>query len=276
MRDLEGKTIVITGASTGIGRVTALELGRRGARMLIATRSEEKTKSLIAEIKGARWIPLDLAELTSVARAADAVRDREEKIDVLIANAGVAGERGATKQGFELAFGTNHLGHFVFVERLLDRMTHPSRVVVVASSAHYAAKSIDWSSLRAPTKTRTGFPEYQVSKLCNVLFSRALAPRAKDRGVHVYAVHPGVIASDLWRSVPWPVRPIIKLAMRTNEQGAASSLFCATSRDVADQTGLYYDANCKVKEPSSLARDDGVRDELWKKSEEWARDYLRT
>ena len=274
-RDLDGKVCVLTGANTGIGRVTATTLARRGARVLLACRSAAKTKPVLDEIAKdggtADFIPLDLGDLTSVRAATDLVREKTERIDVLVANAGLAGQRGATKQGFELQFGTNHLGHFLFVTRLLDLLERsaPSRIVIVASAAHYRARQIDWDALRRPTRTFAGWPEYQVSKLCNVLFARELARREQGKGVSTYAVHPGVIASDLWRRLPWPLRPLITFRMRTTGEGAHSSLYCATVLELAGASGRYYDASGKPKEPSTLAQDDGLARELWQKSEEW-------
>jgi NAD(P)-dependent dehydrogenase (short-subunit alcohol dehydrogenase family) len=275
MKDLEGKTILVTGANTGIGRVTATELAKRGARMLVATRSEEKTKPVLADIAAAggkaEWIDLDLGDLESVRKATDEVRKRTDRLDVLVANAGLAGQQGLTKSGFELHFGTNHIGHFLFVTRLLDLLekSKPARVVVVASAGHYRAKGIDWDAVRKPTATVSGFPEYCVSKLANVLFASELATRVKDRGIHTYSLHPGGIASDIWRRVPWPIRPVLLSFLKTVEEGAQSSIHCAVSPEAASETGLYYHSNSKVKEPSDLAKDKALATELWKRSEAW-------
>jgi NAD(P)-dependent dehydrogenase (short-subunit alcohol dehydrogenase family) len=275
MKDLEGKTYLVTGANTGIGRVTATELAKRGGRLLIATRSEEKTKPVLADIASAggkaEWIELDLGDLASVRKATDAVEQRTDKLDALVANAGIGGQRGFTRSGFELQFGTNHIGHFLFTMRLLDLLERsaPSRIVVVASAAHYRAKGIDWDAVRKPTATVSGFPEYCVSKLANVLFARELAGRVKDKGIHTYSLHPGGIASDIWRRVPWPIRPAFLMLLKTVEEGAQSSLHCAASAEAGSETGLYYHSNSKVKEPSDLAKDHALSAELWKRSEQW-------
>ena len=272
--ELDGKVCVITGANTGIGRVTATEIAKRGARVIVATRSEEKTQGVLEDIARAggkgEWVALDLGDLASVRRATDEIQKRVERIDILVANAGVGGARGTTKDGFEVHFGTNHLGHFLFVTRLLPLLEKaaPSRVVVVSSKAHYGAKRIDWDALREPPSL-TGLDEYGVSKACNVLFVRELARREKDKGVHAYAVHPGVVASDIWRRIPALIRPLATMWMRTTEQGAESSLHCALSEEAASETGLYYDADSKPKPPSKLAQDDALAAELWRKSEEW-------
>jgi len=275
--DLDGKTYIVTGANTGIGRVTALELARRGGRVMLATRSKEKTDPVLAEITAtggrAEWVPLDLSSLASVRSAADDIHTRTKRLDGLVDNAGLAGSRGMTNDGFEITFGTNHLGHFLLTTLLMDLLeaSAPSRVVVVSSKAHYRAKSIDWDGLTMPTKSLTGFPEYSVSKLCNVLFAHELARRAKDRGIHTYALHPGVIASDIWRRIPWPLRPILTMGMLTTEEGARAPLHCIASTAAEKETGLYYDADCRLKEPSDLAKSDSLAQELWQKSEDWTR-----
>ena len=267
--------VLITGANTGIGRVTAETLARSGAHVVLAGRSKEKTAPVVAAVasekKGsAEFLPLDLADLDSVRACTKTLLDKGEPIDVLIANAGLAGLRGTTKQGFEMTFGTNHLGHFLLVTQLLPllRKAAPSRVVVVASKAHFRAEGIDWKALREPTKTVSGFPEYGVSKLCNVLFVKELARGRAGEGVHSYALHPGVIASDVWRQVPWQFRSVIKMFMKTTEEGAQTSLYCATSKDVADHDGRYYD-DCKEVPCSKLADDPDLAKTLWQRSEEW-------
>jgi NAD(P)-dependent dehydrogenase (short-subunit alcohol dehydrogenase family) len=145
----------------------------------------------------------------------------------------------------------------------------PARIVTVASTAHYQAAGIDWDAVRKPTRTRTGLPEYSVSKLCNVLFSAELGRRLAGTGVTTYSLHPGVVATDIWRRLPWPLRSLIKLAMISPERGAATTLFCGTSPAVANETGRYYD-NCRPKQPSLPAQDSALAAELWKRSEGWA------
>ena len=276
MGDLDGKTIFITGANTGIGRATAEALGARGARLWLAGRSEERTKPVVDAIRAGgnlevRFLALDLGELASVRRAAETFLESGEPLDVLLNNAGLAGARGLTKDGFELTFGVNHLGHFLLTQLFTERLvsTERSRVVNVSSRNHYKADGIDWDALRAETKSRTGLPEYAVSKLCNVLHAKELGRRLGDRGVTTYSLHPGRIASDVWRSVPWPIRPLMTLFMKSNSEGAATSIHCAVSAAAADESGLYYDS-CRPVEPSRLALDALLAAELWERSEAWA------
>ena len=272
--ELAGRTMIVTGANTGLGRVTAEDLCRRGARVHLAGRSEEKTRPVVEALRAtggdAEFMALDLADLASVRAAAEAFLASGESLHVLVNNAGIAGARGLTKQGFELTFGTNHLGPFLFTQLLLPRLREsaPARIVNVSSRGHYRAPGIDWEALRRPTASATGFPEYCVSKLCNVLFTKELARGKAGAGVHSYALHPGGVASDVWREVPWGIRHVMKLFMLTNEEGARTQLWCATSPDVAEHDGRYYDDR-KEKKPAALADDAALARTLWEKSEAW-------
>jgi retinol dehydrogenase-12 len=275
MTDLAGRTFLVTGANAGIGYATALELAGRGGRVHIACRSLAKGEAAVAAIKAAtgsdqvRLLGLDLADLASVGRAAQEFLDLGEPLHVLINNAGVGGVRGRTADGFELHFGINHLGHFALTQALLPLLTDaaPARIVNVASDAHYQAKGIDFDALRNRTKGITGLPEYAVSKLCNVLHAAELARHLAGTGVTAYSLHPGVVASQIWRRVPWPARQIITRRMLTIEQGARTSLYCATSPEVAGESGRYYDS-CRVTEPSTTATPE-LAARLWEFSERW-------
>jgi retinol dehydrogenase-12 len=271
-RDLVGRLVVITGASSGIGQATAVELARRGATMILACRSKERSQGALDAIRAvggkASFVLLDLADFASTRRAAEEILGLAGSIDVLVNNAGLAPPRGGvTKDGFELAFGTNHLGHFLLTVLLMPRLLSSgrARVVNVSSQAHLAAKGIDFDAVRRPTRSITGVPEYEVSKLANVLFTQELARRPGSAGVHSYALHPGVVASEAWRRVPWPIRPILKLRMISNEEGAKTSIYCATSNEVAHQNGRYYDG-CQEKAPSPVADRLELARELWDKS----------
>jgi len=277
------RTALVTGANTGIGRVTAHELARAGFRVVLACRSESKTRPVIDEIVAdtgnddVEFLHLDLADLTSVRTAADTLLARDEPLHVLVANAGVAGQRGITEQGFELEFGVNHLGHFLFVTDLLPLLEaaaapgDPSRIVVVSSDSHFQAKGIDFDALQQSTPGVTGLREYAVSKLANVLFAQELERRVDPGQVWVCAVHPGVIASDVWRRVPWPVRPIMTRFMRSTSQGATTSLMCATSDDVLT-SGVGYWSEGEPKDPNPAATPE-LAAELWARSEEWVAPY---
>jgi retinol dehydrogenase 12 len=273
--DLAGRTFMVTGGNTGIGRATAAGLASRGGRVYLACRSPDKGRAAVADIVAATghdavaFLPLDLASLASVRECAERFLALGEPLHVLINNAGVGGRRGITTDGFELTFGVNHLGHFALTAALLDRLaaSAPARVVTVASDAHYQAPGVDFAAVRRRTASITGMSEYAVSKLCNVLFSAELGRRTAARGITTYAVHPGVVASDIWRRVPWPVRPLVKLRMLSPEQGATTSLYCATSSSVAAASGRYYE-NSRERDPSNIATPELAR-ALWEHSQAW-------
>ncbi len=274
--DVRDKVCLVTGANTGIGKVTARELAARGAHVILACRSEDKTRAAIDEIVAAtgndrvEFHALDLSNLAKVRASAEAFKARGLPLHVLVANAGLAGQRGTTDDGFELAFGVNHMGHFLFVNLLVDVLeaSAPARVVVVASKAHYSAKGIDFDAVRGKTKSVTGLSEYEVSKLANVLFTSTLAKQLEGTGVTTYSLHPGVIASDVWRRIPWPIRPIMTSFMKSTEEGAQTSVYCATAPELAGESGQYYD-ECRARTPSAPARDEELAAELWKRSEAW-------
>lgn len=273
--DLAGKNYLVTGANTGIGKETARALAQRGARVTLAGRSQEKTRAAMADIAASapgadlEYLHLDLASLAAVRESAAEFLARDEPLDVLVNNAGLAGLHGTTADGFEMAFGTNHVGPFLFTHLLLDRLkaADAARVVNVASDAHYGAKGIDWNAVRQPTVSRIGFAEYGVSKLANVLHAQELGRRLAGTSVTTYSLHPGVIASDVWRQTPRLIGGVMKLFMKSTADGAKTSLYCATSPDVAQQSGLYYE-KAKPKAPSPIVTPD-LAAELWDRTEAW-------
>lgn len=275
-QDVAGRTFLITGANTGIGKVTALEIARAGGQVLLAGRSLERTQEVLDAIQALpdapapEFFPLDLASLDDVRRCAQEVLQRPGPLHVLINNAGLAGLKGTTREGFEMAFGVNHLGHFLLTLLLLPKLREAqgARIVTVASRAHTRTKTFDLDAVQQPTQTTSGFPEYQVSKLANVLFSAELARKLEKSGIHTYSLHPGVVASDVWREVPWPFRSLMKLWMISNEEGAATTLYCATSPEAAHQTGLYYDKLRPIP-TAPLGADTRLAAELWRRSLAW-------
>jgi NAD(P)-dependent dehydrogenase (short-subunit alcohol dehydrogenase family) len=269
-------TFLITGGNTGIGLSTATALARDGGRVFIACRSAAAGETAVARIKAAsgsadvRLLMLDLASLSSVRACAAEFLALDEPLHVLVNNAGVGGQRGLSADGFELHFAVNHLGHFALTQLLLDRLAASgpgTRVVNVSSEAHYSARGIDFAAVRRRTETFAGAREYAVSKLCNVLFTQELARRLDGTAVTSYALHPGVVASDIWRRIPRLARPFITRRMLTTEQGAVTSVYCATSPAVAGDSGLYYD-KCAVRPPSAAATPE-LAELLWKYSTEW-------
>jgi retinol dehydrogenase-12 len=278
-RDLTGRTFIVTGATGGIGRVTAGVLAERGARVLLGCRTSERGEATAAELRAAarstpldlQVFPVDLGDLASVRAAAAAFLARGLPVHALINNAGLAGRRGLTRDGFELTFGVNHLGPFLLT-RLLEarlRESAPARVVNVSSQAHRSARGVDFSVLRQPARSRSGLHEYAVSKLCNVLFTRELARRWAGSGVSSYALHPGVVATDIWRRLPRPLRWLVTRFMVSPADGARTTLFCATDPTLAGTSGRYYD-RAREATPSLEAQDDALSVRLWDESEKMA------
>ncbi|MDZ7813841.1 MAG: SDR family NAD(P)-dependent oxidoreductase [Ideonella sp.] len=269
---------LITGASSGIGRVTALELARAGHRLVLAGRGARKHQPVLDDIAAlpgspeARWLSLDLGDLASVAACAQAFLALGWPLHTLILNAGLAGLRGRTASGFEMAFGVNHLGHFALTQALLPclQAAAPARVITVASKMHFRAKGLDWGALQRPTASLTGVPEYNASKLANVLFATELARRLAGTGVDSYVVHPGVVATEVWRHVPALVRPLLKrmFGMITPEEGARSTLLCATAPTSHLEPGGYYDRT-RLRPISPVAQDPALAHDLWQRSLQW-------
>jgi retinol dehydrogenase 12 len=276
MGELSGQTFLVTGGNTGIGLATARALAARGGQVYLGSRSRAKGEAAVASIRSAtgndavRLLPLDLADLGSVRAAAETFMAEGQPLNCLINNAGVAAWPGLTADGFELMFGVNHLGHFALTRALLGCLTDcGARVVTVASDAHLQAKGVDFSVLRRRGRGITGMHEYAVSKLCNVLFGQELARRTEGTGVTSHVLHPGVVASDMWRRVPRPVRPLVTRRMLTTEQGAQTSLYCATAPELAGVSGRYYERS-QERDPSPVATAE-LGKELWEQSEAWTR-----
>lgn len=273
---LSGRVALVTGANTGIGLVTARELARRGALVFITCRNATTARTALDRIPQDSGNPqvqalhMDLGDFASVRACARAFLERDLPLHLLVNNAGLTGQRGLTASGFELAFGVNHMGPFLFTQLLLERLqaSGPARIVTVASRAHYRATGLAWDALRQSTRSRTALDEYSNSKLANVLFSAELGRRLAGSGVATYALHPGVVATDVWRAVPWPIRPLMKLGMISIEEGALATLHCATSPDVEQDSGLYYD-KCRPRTPSAMGRDAALAAELWQRSAAW-------
>ena len=272
------RVALITGANIGIGRVTALRLAQAGFTVFLAGRSAQRTQAVIDEIHAttktsnkAFFLPLQLDDLNSVRECAALFLARQLPLHLLINNAGLAGLKGQTRQGFEMAFGVNHLGHFLLTQLLLPTLkaSAPARVVTVASRAHLMAyQGLDWAALQQPTRSLTGTREYGVSKLANILFSAHLAKELAGTGVSTYSLHPGVVDTEVWRELPGFLRPLLRLrGLLTPEEGAQTTLYCALQAP-ASESGLYYDKS-RVKTPSRIAQDAQLAEQLWKQSLQW-------
>ena len=275
---MQGKTVVITGGNTGIGKETARELARMGARVAIGVRDTTKGEAAAEEIRRetaaeVRVFALDLASFASIRAFAAGILEAYPRIDVLILNAGlVLQKRQETVEGLEATFGINHLGHFLLTELLLERIkaSAPARIIVLSSDAHRRSrKALDENIFQR--NTYSAMEAYCDSKLANVLFTRELARRLEGTGVTVNAVHPGVVATEFARGND--VNKVVNFFMavaspffKTPKQGAQTSVFLASSPDVANVTGGYF-VNSKEVKPSRNARDDHNARWLWDESE---------
>ena len=274
------RVTLITGANIGIGRVTALRLAQAGFTVFLAGRSAQRTQAVIDEIHAATktsnkafFLPLQLDDLDSVRECAALFLARQLPLHLLVNNAGLAGRKGQTRQGFEMAFGVNHLGHFLLTQLLLDTLkaSAPAKVVTVASRAHLMAyQGLDWPALQQATRSLTGTREYGVSKLANILFSAHLAKVLAGTGVSTYSLHPGVVDTEVWRELPGFLRPLLRLrGLLTPEEGAQTTLYCALQAP-ASESGLYYDKS-RIKTPSRIAQDAQLAEQLWHQSLQWVK-----
>jgi retinol dehydrogenase-12 len=250
-------------------------LAARNARLVLACRSEARAMPVLEALRArhpgldAVFLALDVSDLASVRTAAATFLNMGHPLDVLVNNAGVAGTEAVTRDGFDLTYATNHIGPFLLTRLLLPRLQESSegRIVNVASAAHMMVKQINWSVLaRRDVPKRSRFSDYAVTKLMNVLHARELARRLAGTSVTTYSLHPGAVASNIWRSLPGPLQWLMKLFMLSNEQGALSPLYCATAPDLRGISGRYYDRTREAA-PSRLAQDEDLARELWQRTE---------
>ena len=275
MDDLQGRTFLVTGASSGLGRATVEALAARGGRVILAARSEERTRPVLDGIRAqhrsaaVEFLHLDLADLASVRRAADAFLGTGRPLDVLMNNAGVAGTRALSADGFDLTYAANHIGPFLLTQQLLPAIERApqGRIVNVSSVAHMQVKAVDWTVLERRTEPRkSGFADYAVTKFMNVLHAKELARRLATTRVTTYALHPGGVASNIWRALPGPVQWVLKLVLMSNEEGALTQIHCATAPELATATGRYY-VKSREERPNPLADDPALAAELWARTE---------
>ena len=284
--DVRGRTVVLTGGTTGIGRATVVELARRGARVLFTARDRSVGDEVVAEAVAAggevdvAHRELHLDDLGSIREFAGELRDEIDRIDVLIANAAVVlVEHRRTRDGFEMTFGVNHLGHFLLIEELRDLVVRsaPSRIVVVASDAHRWIRGgldlDDLQTFRGWPGPIAGLRAYARSKLANILHCRELARRLAGTGVTANSVHPGPVRTRLGRdteksrvgeAVVWP---LAGLFMPGPEKGARTPVWAATAPELAAVTGAYL-ADERISEPNEAGRDERTAAGLWSLSEE--------
>jgi len=270
---MQGQRVLITGGNSGIGLIAAGELARAGAEVILACRDTDKTKQALVAINAqgsipAVNLPVDLASLASVRDLAASFIDRYGRLDVLINNAGLFPIRQQfTADGFEMQIGVNHLSHFLLTHLLLDtlRANTAARVVTVSSKLHRKGQ-IDFDSFEGMSKYSAQVA-YNQSKLANVLFSVELAKRLEGSGVTANALHPGGVATDIVRDLPWLVRKFIGLIFISPEEGAKTTIMLASDPALASTTGAYFDQGQRC-DPSDLAQDRALRTRLWDVSAE--------
>lgn len=271
---MNGKTCLVTGATHGIGLVTARALAAAGATVLVHGRNDELGARVVADIarvsgnRSVRFVRADFMHLDEVRELAERLA-RLPRLDVLINNAGLIDPaHRCTAEGYDATFGVNHLAPFLLTNLLLGQLTRsvPARVVVVASEAHRRAR-LDFGDLM---NTRVGsLRAYERSKLANLLFMRALAMRLRGSGITVNALHPGFVSSQLFRGFPPPLRlllaTIVRPFMRSAGHGARTSIYLAAAPEIEGRTGGYY-RDCRLSEPSAAARCDQAAARLWNES----------
>ncbi|MDB4970610.1 MAG: short-chain dehydrogenase/reductase [Myxococcales bacterium] len=272
---MKGKRIVVTGATTGIGRITALELAKLGAELVIIARDGAKAEALLPELKAAGAPAAhahlaDLSLMSSVRAVAAEINAKYDRIDVLVNNAGaIFGPRIETAEGHERTFALNHLSYFLLTHLLLDRLkaAGKARIVNVSSDAHRPAR-VDFDNLELKTGYG-GFKAYCLSKLMNLLFTYELARRLEGSGVTVNAAHPGPVASGFGSSSSGLMRfgiALVRPFFLTPAQGARTSIWLASSPAVEGVSGKYF-AKRKEKQPSKRALDVETQKRLWAETE---------
>lgn len=275
---MKDKTVVITGATSGIGAVAAQRLAAMGARIVFVARDQGRGEGLLLELaklgsSGHGFVVADLSTLAGMKQAAAQIAAAAPVIDVLINNAGALFEtRGVTADGLERTFALNHMAYFVLTNALLPYLKPGGRIVSTSSDAHWRGK-IDFDDLQSEKHYR-GFRVYGTSKLMNILFTRELARRVKDRGLTAVCLHPGFVATRFADNNPgrlgWMFAILKKIAAIAPEKGARTIVHLASAPGIDGQGGSYW-FKCKIATPSPSARNDDDAARLWDISERIAR-----
>lgn len=273
---MRGKTVVITGATSGIGKVAAEKLAEMGARLVLIARDKSRGEETLARLRqvgpGASHSVhyADLSRVAEMKRVGAEIAAAEQRIDVLINNAGALfASRHVTEDGLELTFALNHMAYFLLTEGLRDRLraSAPARIINTASDAH-KGQHLDFNDLQS-AKDYRGFRVYGRSKLCNILYTRELARRLAGTGVTANSLHPGFVATrfgdESGGMLSFGVR-VAKYFAITPEKGAETIVYLASSNDVAGVTGKYF-YKCREATPTKEAHDDQAAGLLWAETE---------
>lgn len=272
---LQNKTAIVTGANSGMGMATVRALSDMGAKVIMLCRSEKRGTEALEKLSSEKYRDLelilcDLGNYDSIRAFANIVRRGYDNIDILVNNAGfISLDRQETGEGLERQFGINHIGHFLLTMSLLDLMGEGGRIVNIASGAHKAGK-IHFDDINL-TKGFNVIKAYSQSKLANVLFTRELARRVKDRGITVNCCHPGAVATNIGidRDTGFgkTVTRLLKPFFQTPEQGARTAIFLASDDSVSDVTGEYF-YKCRIAKSSKRSKDMELAKKLFEFSEE--------
>ena len=277
---MNGKTVGITGGNAGIGKATAIALAKKGADILITSRSEAKAKAAVEEIKSVSkndnvdFVLINLVDQESVKKAAEEIKAKCPKIDVLINNAGCyLSDLELSPQGIEGQFATNHIGHFLLTNLILENVKAAgnARIINLASIAHKSTRELNFDDLNYEKEEYGGWKSYSRSKFCNILFTKELAKRLEGTGITVNAVHPGGVRTEIAeKDANWYTKLgwiVMKPFMITVEKGAATSIHLASSPKVEGITGKYW-VRSKKAWSNRPSQDPELAKALWKKSEE--------
>ena len=276
---LDGKIVIVTGANTGIGLSTAIDLARRGATIIMACRDMRKGEKALDKVKlessseDILLMHLDLSSLDSVRDFAKEFLSKYSKLNILINNAGVMScPYMKTKDGFEMQIGINHFGHFALTNLLLKALANgaPARVVTVSSIGHWLYGKMDFEDINYEKRSYDKMGAYGQSKLANVLFTRELHNKAKEHDITTYSLHPGFVVTELARYDTYYIlffRTMGALYGRTPEQGAQTTIYCAVEEGLEKHSGGYF-SNCTLSTYSTDGQNDGYAKKLWELSEQ--------
>ena len=277
---MEGKTVVITGGNAGIGKATAVALAKKGAEIVITSRSADKAEAAVNEIRSASgndkvdYVLIDLSSQKSVRQAAEELKTKCPKIDVLINNAGCyISDLQLNADGLEMQFGTNHIGHFLLTNLIIDNIKSAgkARIINLSSIAHKSTRELNLNDINYENQEYGGWKAYSRSKYCNILFTKELAKRLEGSGVTANAVHPGGVRTEIAeKNANWFTKLgwiVMKPFMITVEKGAATSIYLASSPEAEGETGGYW-VKCKKHFSNRPSQDESNWKALWKKSEE--------
>ncbi|XP_031832210.2 retinol dehydrogenase 14 [Nomia melanderi] len=274
---MDGKTVIVTGCTSGIGKETARDIAKRGARLIMACRNVDAAETVkeefVKESKNENIVvrKLDLSSLASVREFAQQINREENRLDVLIHNAGTAEvfRKKVSEDGLEMTMATNHYGPFLLTHLLIDllKRSKPSRIVVVASSLYVFAR-LNLENVN-PTTSLPGYL-YYVSKYANIVFSLELARRLQDSGVTVNCLHPGLMNTGIWKNVPPPMSWILNFMLNTfsksPEQGAQTTIHLAVSEELEQVTGKYF-SDCQESTLTRGIQDPSKGKKFWELSE---------